>query len=117
MMNEPIISPWLIYVLDVADAIKSTMLLVAVASGVIGLFALCAKEYDLFAKRVVTIFIVSCTLAIFVPSERVICKMIIVSHVTPANIQKAGDSLDTVIDKAIEKIQKIQKLQLNTNPK
>ena len=116
-MNEPIISPWLIYLLDVSDAIKFTMLIVAVVSGVIGLFGLCSREYDLSTKRVVIIFIVSCTLAIFVPSERVIYKMIIVSHVTPANIQKAGDSLDTVIDKAIEKIQKIQKLQINTNPK
>lgn len=116
-MNEPIISPWLIYLLDVTDAIKVTMLLIAVVSGVIAIFALCARDCDLFAKRVVIIFIVSCTLAIFVPSERVIYKMIIVSHVTPANIQKAGDSIDTVIDKAIEKMQKIQKLQIDTNPK
>lgn len=118
MMNEPIINPWLIYLLDVSDAIKCTMFLVAAVSAVIALFVLCAdKEFNSFTKRVVTIFIVSCTLAIFVPSERVIYKMIIVSHVTPANIQKAGDSLDTVIDKVIEKMQKIQKLQINTNPK
>lgn len=114
-MNEPIISPWLIYLLDVSDAIKCTMFVIAIAFGVIALFVFCADgEFTTQTKRATIIFIVATVLAIFVPSERTMYKMIIVSHVTPANIQKAGDSIDAVIDRAIEKI---QKLQMNTNPK
>lgn len=114
-MNEPIISPWLIYLLDVSDAIKCTMFVIAVASGVLGLFVFCVdEEFTTRTKRSIIIFIVATVLAIFVPSERTMYKMIIASYVTPANIQKAGDSIDAVIDRAIEKI---QKLQINTNPK
>lgn len=114
-MNEPIISPWLIYLLDVSDAIKCTMFVIAVASGILTLFVFCVdEEFTQRTKRSVIIFIVCTILAIFVPSERTMYKIIIASYVTPANIQKAGDSIDAVIDRAIEKI---QKLQINTNPK
>lgn len=115
MMNEPIISPWLIYLLDVSNDIKCTMFVVALAFGVLSLFVFCAdKEFTTQTKRALIIFIVATVLAIFIPGERTMYKMIIASYVTPANIQKAGDSIDAVIDRAIEKI---QKLQINTNPK
>lgn len=115
MMNEPLINPWLIYLLDVSDVIKCTMFVIAVASGVLTLFVFCAdREMTTQTKRAAIIFIVCTVLAIFVPSERTMYKMIIASYVTPANIQKAGDSIDIVIDKVIEKI---QKFQINTNPK
>ena len=114
-MNEPIISPWLIYLLDVSDAIKWTMFVIAIASGILALFVFCVdEEITSRTKRTVIICIVATILAIFVPSERTMYKMIIASYVTPTNIQKAGDSIDAVIDRAIEKI---QKLQMNTNPK
>ena len=114
-MNEPLINPWLIYLLDVSDAIKCTMFVIAVASGVLTLFVFCAdREMTTQTKRAAIIFIVCTVLAIFVPSERTMYKMIIASYVTPANIQKAGDSIDIVIDKVTEKI---QKFQINTNPK
>ena len=112
-MNEPIISPWIFYIADVCQGLNIILLIAITCIFATAVIAFCSDQYDVL-KRVIVALITVSLIFILVPGRDTLYKIAIARQLTPANIQKAGDSLDTVIDKAIEKI---QKLQMNTNPK
>ena len=106
-MNDPIISPYVFYLIDVLNSI-SNILTVAIIVGLgaeLGVFANWVsgnieykKMLSLIKIGMVGVAVIS-LLAIVIPSKETCYQMLVASQVTPANIQKAGDTIDKSLDK------------------
>lgn len=116
-MNEPIISPWLIYW---AGRIEFIQIICCVVGLVVTAFAVTAAmavltddyEHDESARAlkilVCAAFILD-TLAVFLPTKTEIYAMYAAERITPANIKATGEFTDKAVDKLIEKILKASK--------
>ena len=108
-MNEPIISPWIFYLLSVIDNLRCA---VSTTIGVILVVLFCYplwNDYDedfKWLKRLFTTLGVSGILLVFIPTSDVIIKMTIAQHITANNIEKAGNLTELAVDKIIEKVVK-----------
>ena len=112
-MNEPIISPWIIYAIDVCNSIKG----VSVIFSVLGLFAIVfvsiymiAADDNAFAdvirykkllKRLTIFTTAFIIIAIIVPDKRVGYTMLATQYITEENVLKAADMVDRIADKII----------------
>lgn len=113
-MNDPIISPWLIYLIDTSNSIIVVSTITMVATALLGLFML--MEWDInkynekgeqcknMFRKCTFIFAMAASMAVFTPTPQTIYKMIAASYVTPANIQATGELADKAVDKVIDKI-------------
>ena len=136
-MNEPIISPWLFYFIDMLNPLTPLLcFIIVVCLATYILYTACRKDtylrlnyyrdgcdypewiseakeeikdFDAKIKIAEVVGIISLILALFVPSKETAYKMFVAYHVTPANIQMTGDVVDKSIDKVIEKIINYQK--------
>lgn len=136
-MNEPIISPWLFYFIDMLCPLPALLgFIIVVCTATYILYSACRKDaylrlnyyrdgcnypdwvseakeeiksFDAKIKVAKVVGIISLILALFVPSKETAYKMFVAYHVTPANIQMTGDVVDKSIDKVIEKIINYQK--------
>lgn len=136
-MNEPIISPWLFYFIDMLCPLPAILgFIIVVCTATYILYTACRKDaylrlnhyrtecnrpdwileikediksFDAKIKVAEVVGIISLILALFVPSKETAYKMFVAYHVTPANIQMTGDVVDKSIDKVIEKIINYQK--------
>lgn len=106
-MNEPIISPYVFYLIDVLNSINGILTAaIIVGFGVEGVVFNCwirgvlenKKLFSLTKKWIVGMAVIL-LLAIVIPSRNVCYQMLVASQVTPANIQKAGDTIDKSLDK------------------
>lgn len=96
--SEPIINPWFLYLADVLDAFKFVVIVVAFASALMGIVSVvcgCAAK-DLpevlhFFKIMAVTFVISASVAVFVPSKDTLYKMAIAEALTPDNIKMAYD--------------------------
>lgn len=113
-MNDPIISPWLIYFIDTTDSLLKVACPLAIFAVVVSviLFIDANHTYDeedeekllKGAKMFLSVGIVSGLLTIFIPTPNTIYKMIAAHYVTPANIQATGEFADKAVDKVVDKI-------------
>ena len=113
-MNDPIISPWLIYFIDTTDSLLKVTCPLAILAVVVSviLFIEASHTYDeedeekllKGAKMFLSVGIVSGLLTIFIPTPNTIYKMMAAHYVTPANIQATGEFADKTVDKVIDKI-------------
>ena len=126
LMNEPIINPWIFYILQIVD----TLIIISVSVLVISLLLMgtmfimillmnADDEYKDIAKaakkqfkRVLALTMFSSIMVIFIPSSDTIYKMLIADNLTPNNIQAIGGTLEDSIDYIAEKI---KDLNLNTD--
>lgn len=112
-MNEPIISPWLIYWIGRLDMIHgfSCVLgfLLTIFTVVLGVMIITNDSDALFLNRVKKLAFVTIivdVLALFMPTKTEVIAMYTASYVTPANVKAAGEFADKAVDKLIEKILK-----------
>lgn len=129
-MNEPIISPLLIYV---ASMIRPTLVLLALGCGfsflgAVFCWAIATDKddkddkdekiyYESISKKLFKIGFWCSLGTIVIPCEDVVWKMWVASKITPANIQEAGavtadvvqKALDLIADSAIKIIQEVKK--------
>ena len=116
-MDEPIISPWLIYWAGRVDFIQGFCLIVGIIVTVYAMFAALAVMADVNKDResVKTVKLLICiallldTLGVFLPTEKEIYAMYAMEHITPANIKATGEFADKAVDKLIEKVVKASK--------
>ncbi len=116
---EPIINPWLFYLIDIVDNINLIciiMLVIAlIASGLISicLFDVVAggiieedekQTYFKYLKISLKVIIPCIIITILTPSSDTIYKMIIADNITPHNIEIVGDTVESSIDYIFEKI-------------
>ena len=113
-MNEPIISPWLIYWagrIELIQVVCCVVGLVVTAFAVTAAMAVLTDDYE-HDESIKAIKILVCaafildTLAVFLPTKTEIFAMYAVEHITPANIKATGEFTEKTVDTLIEKILK-----------
>nr|DAL24988.1 MAG TPA_asm: hypothetical protein [Caudoviricetes sp.] len=117
VMNEPIVSPWLIYWAGRIDMIQGICCIIGFFVTIYAMFATVAvvtdtnkdKESIKAAKIIVCTALVLDILGAFLPTEKEIYAMYAAEHITPANIKATGEFADKAVDKLIEKISKASK--------
>lgn len=104
-MNDPIISPWMIYLIDILHPLDGLLFIISMAMilGGVGVFLLSLDD-DIFAKKLLAIGMCAALVNVFLPRPHTVYKMIAASYVTPANIQATGELADKAVDKVIDKI-------------
>ena len=118
-MNEPIISPWLIYWAGrmsmihnfcIAAGVLLTTGAVISISVIISSLDACdsgfGKAFLNFAKKLTCVALIVDALAMFVPTKDEVIAMYVARYITPANIKATGEFTDKAVDKLIEKISK-----------
>lgn len=116
-MNEPIVSPWVIYWAGRIDMIQGICCIVGFFVTIYAMFATVEvvtdtnndKESIKAAKIIVCTALILDMLGAFLPTEKEIYAMYAAEHITPANIKATGEFADKAVDKLIEKIVKASK--------
>lgn len=116
---EPIINPWLFYLIDVVDKIDLICMIIliiaCIALAIISLlmFFESAESYLVepekqayfkYLKTTLKVIIPCIILTILTPCSTTLYKMIIADNVTPHNIEVVGDTIEGGIDYIFEKI-------------
>lgn len=117
VMNEPIVSPWLIYWAGRIDMIQGICCIIGFFVTIYAMFATVAvvtdtnkdKESIKAAKIIVCTALILDMLGAFLPTEKEIYAMYAAEHITPANIKATGEFADKAVDALIEKIAKASK--------
>lgn len=113
-MNEPIISPWLIYWagrIELIQVVCCVVGLVVTAFAVTAAVAVLTDDYE-HDESVKALKILVCaafildTLAVFLPTKTEIFAMYAADRITPANIKATGEFTGKTVDTLIEKILK-----------
>lgn len=119
---KPIISPWLIYLIDLVDKFQVIINIALVVLGftIIGLgiaWLLFSMEYDQddsiivtckkYLKKSIIWFVVSGLLFAVVPSKDTMYVMLTLDNVTTDNIQAIGKTGKDVVDYITDQIDKI----------
>lgn len=114
-MSEPIISPWLIYIISLGQPVEFVAFMGTIIC--IGLYWIAASvkaekyhsegdvaEANTVQKWVVPIGIVCLLLSVLIPTEETCYRMLIASHVTPENINATIDGTENLAKRALELI-------------
>lgn len=120
-MNEPIISPWLIYWAGRMDMIHHFCIvagvLLTMGAAISAATAVTSLDCDggfgkallNFAKKLACVALIVDALAMVVPTKDEMIAMYVARCITPANIKATGEFADKAVDKLIEKIVKASK--------
>ena len=113
-MNDPIISPWLIYLIDTVEPLINVIIVSAIVSISMFILLLTAnaatynddkiEENSKKAKLFLKVVVICGLLLVFIPRPCTLYKMVVANYVTPANIQATGEFADKTMDKVIDKI-------------
>ena len=116
-MNEPVISPWLIYWAGRIEFIKIVCCVVGLVVTVLALsvaIAVLTDDYE-HDESIKALKILVCaafildTLAVFLPTKTEIYAMYAAERITSANIKTTGEFTGKTVDTLIEKILKASK--------
>lgn len=127
-MDDPIISPWVIYLIDKIDMVGILFFILWIAGCLGSILCLVEgssiiytqEEQKIWNKRARKALLVSAILlivAVLMPSSTTLTKMIIAQQITPNNITTAKelttevmkDTVNFIADKAIEIIKGVKK--------
>ena len=113
---KPIINPWLFYIVDLLDGLKTLCILaVPVLVIVIGYLTLTIDDlgrgeekelkFAIRTRKIVIFFSILLLIVIpLIPSRETWYKMMVASQITDNNIQKAEDVIKDSVDYIFEKI-------------
>lgn len=118
-MNEPLINPWIFYMVDVLDTFRQVIGVIAIIGvGLITTWTIigtieCGFKEMLSTigkyKRFVICICIAGLLTVFIPAQDTIYKMIAATYVTQENINTVEDRIDKMADKLVEKINQVKK--------
>jgi hypothetical protein len=108
-MNNPIISPYLIYLMSVSTGLRVAFGLVGILGLIASVFAYVPNSIEEWGKTKTILkynigFIICILLSILIPSETIIIKMIVAKNITPNNLSlivKEGKELKENIKKDV----------------
>ena len=116
-MDTPIISPWIFWLIDIGATIKSiafvsTIFICIAFTITVAIYFATMDEYSKeehrnaikFMRATCLAMLVAGSVCIMVPSQQTCYQMLVASYVTPANINKAGETADVLLDKLCDKI-------------
>lgn len=107
----PIISPWIFYLMPIAEKINAIAKASLVIGGITALIFVIESslEDDPFPKWLKGIFIgliFALVVFIFTPSEKTITKMLLAQNVTYERVEVVGDTVETVYNDIMELLDK-----------
>lgn len=121
-MNEPIISPWLIYWAGRMDMIHHFCIVAGVLLTMGAGISMTAAVTNIddcdggsgnallsFAKKLTCVALIVDALAMAVPTKDEAIAMYVARYITPANIETVGEFTGKTVDALIEKILKASK--------
>lgn len=109
-MNEPIISPWIIYAIDVCNSISAAAIffsLLGVFTTMFVFIVMFVEDVDIIRykkllKRLTIFTTALIIVAIIVPDKRVGYTMLATQYVTKENVLNAVDITEKIVNKIIE---------------
>ena len=102
---EPIISPWVIYLVSVLTNLNTAAFIVAMLSVVIIFWAwVFGEKTKINIKNVVIVLITSTVLTIIIPDRQTMLSMLTLSFITPNNIGIAEDHVIDLITKIMDAV-------------
>ena len=123
-MNDPIINPWVFYMLGLCDNVSVTCTVAAVVFVVLAVVLTIGMVIDgldgvpadkSVRKMTVILYAVGCVfalLALFVPSSTTVTAMVAASNITPATVAAAGrtvsESAETITRIILQTIKEMQ---------
>lgn len=106
-MSEPLISPWLIYLVSVCDNISSISMALSIMFGVATAYCgvgLVLETNEKFRNKLVTTFkitlcavVMSLTAVLFVPTKEIAISMVIANVITRENINITKNEILSLI--------------------
>ena len=107
---EPIISPWIFYLIEVLDTLKEVGWVCCIMGGIgfIVLFVIATKlNVDVetmrkIARWPIISIIVGIILTIFIPSEETMIKMLVASFIAPDNVELGVEGVKAIFEYIIE---------------
>ena len=109
---EPIINPWVFYLIDRVDAWNNVLGIIATIAFMSLLVKYCLDvESTIINKYSVKALVIAVLMLSFLPSSSTIYKMIIADNATPNNIQIVGDTVEDGIDYIFDKINEVVEKQ------
>ena len=120
---KPIINPWLFYLTDVFCSIK-WLLLILFALGLL-VYLILAFVYALDMEKPPTFFnmkntmylVIPIIIALLIPEEKTVYKMLIASYTTPNNIEYVKETGKDLVDYIIEKANELERVQYEKDSK
>lgn len=118
---EPIISPWMFYLIGVVDKLHTGLLVFMamcagtfVFAGLTYMMDFCStekqKEQSVKTATIAgALFLVAGIVKIFIPDETVLYKMLIANYVTPDNIGAAQNNVVNFVGQIAEQLAKVRK--------
>ena len=113
---EPIINPWIFYLIDVIGKLQGALMFLCGAMGIALMLMILSfltedESFDIFStkrnilfKRISICFVISAILCIITPSRATMYKMVAASFITPNNIEYLHDKTLEDIDKIIDSL-------------
>lgn len=133
-MNEPIINPWIFYLIEKCATLHCLSFIIAIAIS-IGLTLVCSEERpDVFyysgssfgkeeykrdkekweqgrkqiKKRIIVVLVIGALISFLAPSKETMYKMLIAQQLTKQNIEVVKGNLNDALDNIVEKIIKVK---------
>lgn len=102
----PVISPWVFYLMHLADRLQSFLLGVLIASGIAAIVSFVfyndaytekdLARYKKYLKTAIVASVASGVVLSFIPGSTTITKMLIAQNVTYERVEMATDTVETV---------------------
>lgn len=115
---NPIISPWVFYLISISNAVRAVAFLCAIATtlGTLCFGGMALNNYDTrersnalkWAKRFAVGLVISIALGVLIPSEDTCYKMLAADMFTQDNINSATEYVTDVVDYAVDKVKELQ---------
>lgn len=133
-MNEPIINPWIFYLIEKCATLHCSSFIIAIAIS-LGLTLVCSEERpDVFyysgsslgkeeykkdkekweqgrkqtKKRIIVVLVIGALISFLAPSKETMYKMLIAQQLTKQNIEVVKGNLNDALDNIVEKIIKVK---------
>lgn len=127
-MSEPIISPWIFYLINLLSNLDGIVLLCIILCGVavviLGLFSIFSivdededeteEDSDFhitivsWFKRVLILFMIFAVITALIPDKQTMYTMLVSDQLTYENIDKLGDNAKDTVDYIFDKIEEVQ---------
>lgn len=112
-----IVSPWIFYLINLADNISFTCFILLLLSVLLLFFfgwwyedeglspdCMAWESFVKWLKRDIAVLIISLLAVIFVPSQETMYKMLVANYVTYENVETATDAIKDSVDYIFDKL-------------
>ena len=97
----PIISPWVVYCLNMCTGIKFILLIIGLIGGVCYILYELDKWNGKPKTSIITLFVFISLLGMIIPDEELATKMLIAQNVTYERVEMVGDTVKDVYEDII----------------